>query len=329
MSKRSYSAPHNNGHANNHTGNGYHQGLNIRRQVEGTTDNQKAYIEAIRTSDVTFCEGIAGTGKTFIAVGMAVHLLMNDDKKKNNRIKRLIISRPIVPAGGEDIGFLPGDLHEKTDPYMQPIYESIRKFCRDDAEYKKITDRNGNDPLLEVCPLAFMRGRTFDDAFVILDEAQNCTPEQMKMFLSRMGKNCKVVVTGDLTQSDMDEDMDNGLTTALLRLEGKEFQQGKVSVCYMDAGDIMRNDLIAEILFALRDDDDDEDEDGGDEDEGNDDGDSDDPDDGEKRRKKQLEEVRHNKARKIISNRISPYYADKRETLNGEEVDGREFGAGL
>jgi len=230
----------------NNNGNGQH-GLKLRRQVEGITNNHRTYIEAITNSDIIFCEGVAGTGKTYIAVGMAMHMILSE----TSQYHKLIISRPIIPACGEDIGFLPGDLKAKTDPYMVPIYEAVRKFCRDEAEYKRVIDQNCTDPLIEVVPLAFMRGRTFDNAFIILDEAQNTNREQMKMFLSRMGRHCKTIITGDLSQSDIDNPTNSGLLDAINKLEDRNFESGIIEICYMDSHDIMRHGLVSEILHAL------------------------------------------------------------------------------
>lgn len=286
--------------------------LMIRPMLEGKTDNHKAYIKAMQTSDVTFCEGIAGTGKTYMAVGHAIHLMLDGDKKRANRITKLVITRPIVPAGGEDMGFLPGDLKAKADPYMVPIYESIRKFCRNDEEYKQLTDHEVDNPMVEIVPLAFMRGRTFDDCFVILDEAQNTTKEQMIMFLTRMGKNCKVVVTGDLTQSDIDEEFESGLEAAITRLDGYGFTRGKVSCCFLDAEDMMRNDLISEIIIAFQ-----EGEGDGEEDE--EDGPDNDPGPDPKPSPKPEPEPRKTSRPKCLpKNRITPYFTEKRESINGQ-----------
>jgi len=236
----------------------------LRRPVEAGTAGQVKYVRAIRESDITVVNGLAGTGKTFLAAGLGVHALLSGDK--GNHIRRIIITRPTVTAG-EELGFLPGGVPEKIDPFTAPIFEAIRKFCKDQAEYEKLVDPKGG--LVEIVPIAFMRGRTFDNAFVILDEAQNTTPEQMFMFLTRMGKHCKVVITGDVTQSDLDDELGdkfNGLELCLERLPRGKFTKGKVSTCHLGIEDIMRNDLIAEVIIALNahteEDDEDDQEDG-------------------------------------------------------------------
>jgi phosphate starvation-inducible PhoH-like protein len=297
--------------------------LKIRRKVEGPTENHRNYIKAIRNSDITFCEGPAGTGKTYMAIGSAVHMLLSGGM--DNKIKKIVISRPIVAneGAGPGMGFLPGELEAKAQPYMMPIFENLRKFCRDDAEYRKLTNLKPQhgEPLMEIVPLDFMRGRTFDNCFVILDESQNSTTEQMLMFLTRMGENCKVVVTGDMTQSDIEErcNGDNGLISALMKLEGKSFRNGVISVCYLDESDIMRHGLISEILEAWKGD---EDEGEGDEGEGDEDPEDDGDDDHDGGLDEEDEEedeedpnpyltpharLKRHRVQKIVKNRITEF----------------------
>jgi phosphate starvation-inducible PhoH-like protein len=198
------------------------------------TVGQRRYVRAIAASEIVFGIGPAGTGKTYLAVAMAVQAL------KEKRVKRIILTRPAVEAG-ERLGFLPGDLQAKIDPYLRPLYDALYDML--EGERFEHYLESGT---IEVAPLAFMRGRTLNDAFIILDEAQNTTPEQMKMFLTRMGFNSKVVVTGDVTQTDLPGGVISGLKVAeaILRdIEGIEF-------IYFTEGDVVRHPLVARIIKA-------------------------------------------------------------------------------
>ncbi len=177
------------------------------KAIRAKTIGQREYIQAIRSSDLVFCIGPAGTGKTFLAVVLAVHAM------KSGSAKRIILTRPAVEAG-ESLGFLPGDLKEKVDPYLRPLYDSLHAVLG--AEH---TERLMERGVIEIAPLAYMRGRTLDDAFVILDEAQNTTKAQMKMFLTRLGFGSKMIITGDKTQIDLPRGMDSGLIAAETILE--------------------------------------------------------------------------------------------------------------
>lgn len=211
----------------------------ITKNVKGKpirvkTLGQKNYIAAIKTNDLVFGIGPAGTGKTYLAVVMAVHAL------KNGSIKRIILTRPAVEAG-ESLGFLPGDLKEKVDPYLRPLYDALHDVLG--AEH---TSRLLERETIEIAPLAYMRGRTLDDAFVILDEAQNTTPEQMKMFLTRLGFGSKMVVTGDVTQVDLPKGVNSGLRTAdqlLTRVKG-------ISFIHLTHTDVVRHPLVQRIIEA-------------------------------------------------------------------------------
>lgn len=202
--------------------------------IRAKTIGQRSYIKAIRNTDLVFGIGPAGTGKTYLAVVMAVTAL------KNNAVKRIVLTRPAVEAG-ESLGFLPGDLKEKVDPYLRPLYDALH-----DVLGLEQTTRMIERGTIEIAPLAYMRGRTLEDAFVILDEAQNTTKAQMKMFLTRLGFGSKMVITGDKTQIDLPRGQGSGLTHAeylLKNVPGVSFQ-------ILEAGDIVRHPLVAKIITA-------------------------------------------------------------------------------
>ena len=202
--------------------------------VRARTVNQKRLAESSEKNDIIFAIGPAGTGKTYTAVALAVRAL------KNREIKRIILTRPAVEAG-ENLGFLPGDLKEKIDPYLRPLYDALYDMIQ--GEKVKSYIENG---IIEVAPLAFMRGRTLDNAFVILDEAQNATESQLKMFLTRMGPSAKFIVTGDITQIDLPRNQPSGLIQAikiLSNIKGVDF-------IYLDSGDVVRHRLVKEIIEA-------------------------------------------------------------------------------
>ena len=204
------------------------------KQIRSKTHNQKKYIQAIRNNDIVFAVGPAGTGKTYLAIAMAVDLFRKGD------ISRIVLVRPAVEAG-ERLGFLPGDLKDKVDPYLRPIYDGLFDIMGIDS-YEKNSARGA----IEVAPLAYMRGRTLDNAFIILDEAQNTTPEQMKMFLTRLGFGSKAVITGDITQIDLPSDKESGLVTVtkiLTGIRGIEF-------VYLTQTDVVRNSLVQKIINA-------------------------------------------------------------------------------
>jgi phosphate starvation-inducible PhoH-like protein len=202
--------------------------------VRARTPNQKKMVESSEKNDVVFAIGPAGTGKTYTAVALAVRAL------KNREVKRIVLTRPAVEAG-ENLGFLPGDLKEKIDPYLRPLYDALYDMIQ--GEKVKTYLESG---IIEVAPLAFMRGRTLDNAFVILDEAQNATESQLKMFLTRMGPSAKFIVTGDVTQIDLPRNQPSGLIQAikiLPTIRGIDF-------IYLDAQDVVRHRLVKEIIEA-------------------------------------------------------------------------------
>ena len=203
------------------------------KSVKCKTHGQKNYIQKIRDNTVVIAIGPAGTGKTYLAVAMAV------DAFRRKEVSRIILTRPAVEAG-EKLGFLPGDLQMKVDPYLRPLYDALGDMLGME-NYQKYLERG----VIEIAPLAYMRGRTLDDAFIILDEAQNTTPEQMKMFLTRMGEGSKMVVTGDVTQIDLDG-KDSGLVHATDILEGVE----GIGVCRLTAKDVVRHPLVMRIIRA-------------------------------------------------------------------------------
>ena len=204
------------------------------RQVKCKTLGQKKYVDTIRKNTLTFGIGPAGTGKTYLAVAMAVVALKNKD------VERIILTRPAVEAG-EKLGFLPGDLQQKVDPYLRPLYDAINEMMGQEA-YQRLLERGA----VEVAPLAYMRGRTLNDAFIILDEAQNTTGEQMKMFLTRMGNGSKMVVTGDVTQIDLPGMKKSGLVEALEVLKGVD----DIGICTLTHKDVVRHELVQAIVRA-------------------------------------------------------------------------------
>ena len=204
------------------------------RPIHPKTLGQKEYLAAIRTNSITFGVGPAGTGKTYLAVAMAVKAF------KSKQVDRIILTRPAVEAG-EKLGFMPGDLQNKVDPYLRPLYDGLFDLLGAEA-FQRLVEKQA----IEVAPLAYMRGRSLDDAFIILDEAQNTTPEQMKMFLTRMGTNSKVVVTGDITQIDLPDKSRSGLVDALRILRGI---QGIAQVQLTDK-DVVRHRLVQQIVKA-------------------------------------------------------------------------------
>ena len=203
------------------------------KQIKCKTVGQQTYVDAIKKDTVVFGVGPAGTGKTYLAVCMAVAAF------KSRQVEKIILTRPAVEAG-EKLGFLPGDLHEKVDPYLRPLYDALQELLGLET-YVKLMERGA----IEVAPLAYMRGRTLSNAFIILDEAQNTTKEQMKMFLTRMGEGSKMVVTGDVTQIDLDG-KDSGLVHATKVLDNVE----GISVCKLTAKDVVRHPLVMRIIRA-------------------------------------------------------------------------------
>ena len=205
-------------------------------QIKALTVNQKRMVKACGSKDMVFAIGPAGTGKTYTAVALAVRAL------KNREARRIILTRPAVEAG-ENLGFLPGDLKEKLDPYLQPLYDALRDMLPQQKLQNYIEDGT-----IEIAPLAFMRGRTLDHAFVILDEAQNATRSQLKMFLTRMGRSAKFVITGDITQIDLPKNQPSGLPVAiniLAEVKGIEF-------IFLDEKDVVRHKLVTDIVNAYK-----------------------------------------------------------------------------
>ncbi len=204
------------------------------KPIKAKTVGQKRYIEAISKNTIVFGIGPAGTGKTFLAVAMAVRAL------RQKQVSRIILTRPAIEAG-EKLGFLPGDLQSKIDPYLRPLYDALFEMMGAE-NYQRLLEKG----VIEIAPLAYMRGRTLDDSFIILDEAQNATPEQMKMFLTRLGFNSKAVVTGDLTQTDLPSGQKSGLATAVKILEGVE----DIAIHAFTDKDVVRHKLVQKIILA-------------------------------------------------------------------------------
>jgi phosphate starvation-inducible PhoH-like protein len=205
-----------------------------RRRVAPKSINQRKYLDAIDQHDIVFGVGPAGTGKTYLAMAQAVHYLVS------KKVSRVVLARPAVEAG-EKLGFLPGDLQEKVNPYLRPLYDALYDMM-DVEKASRLVERG----TIEVAPLAFMRGRTLNDAFVILDEAQNTTPEQMKMFLTRLGFGSKAVVTGDITQIDLPNPRTSGLVEALKVVRDVE----GIGFVYFDEKDVVRHKLVQQIVKA-------------------------------------------------------------------------------
>ncbi len=204
------------------------------RPIKCKTLGQLNYVEAVRKHELTIAVGPAGTGKTYLAMALAVSAL------KNREVERIVLTRPAVEAG-EKLGFLPGDMTQKVDPYLRPLYDAMYEMMGVDS-YQRLLERG----TVEVAPLAFMRGRTLSNAFIILDEAQNTTPEQMKMFLTRLGAGSKCVVTGDMTQIDLPHGRMSGLLQALDVLK----DESMVGICYLQQADVVRHELVRRIVAA-------------------------------------------------------------------------------
>ncbi len=207
------------------------------RHVRPRTDGQGRYVRAMRDSDLTLCIGPGGTGKTYLGVAMAVSLL------RQGQVKRIVLVRPAVEAG-ERLGFLPGDLVAKVNPYLRPLFDALNDMMEPD-QVKRYMD---ND-IIEIVPLAYMRGRTLNQAVIILDEGQNTTIAQMKMFLTRMGTGSKIIVTGDITQVDLPKQTRSGLTDAVQRLRDID----RIAIVYLDESDIVRHPLVQQVVRAYED----------------------------------------------------------------------------
>lgn len=207
-----------------------------RAHITPRSLGQKKYIEAIRHNDIVFAVGPAGTGKTYLAMAMAVNAL------KKGIVSRIILTRPAREAG-ESIGFLPGDIYEKVNPYLRPLYDALY----DMAEVHVVKDYLDRG-IIEVAPLGFMRGRSLNDSFIVMDEAQNCTTEQMKMFLTRLGFDSKAVITGDITQSDLPEDKDSGLMHSIKLLKGID----GISFVFLRGEDVVRHELVQRIIEVYK-----------------------------------------------------------------------------
>lgn len=204
------------------------------KQVKPKTLGQKTYVDQIKRKMITFGVGPAGTGKTYIAMAMAITAF------KNNEVNRIILTRPAIEAG-EKLGFLPGDLQSKVDPYLRPLYDALYQIMGAESFLKNV-----EKGLIEVAPLAYMRGRTLDNAFIVLDEAQNTTPQQMKMFLTRIGFGSKAVITGDITQRDLPQGQLSGLNEALKIIKGID----EIGIIYLTNKDVVRHPLVQKIVEA-------------------------------------------------------------------------------
>ena len=204
------------------------------KQVKCKTIGQKRYVQALKESELVFGVGPAGTGKTYLAVAMAVLAF------KNKEVERIILTRPAVEAG-EKLGFLPGDLQTKVDPYLRPLYDALQEFFGLET-YRALMERGA----IEIAPLAYMRGRTLNNAYIILDEAQNCSNEQMKMFLTRFGEGSRVVVTGDITQIDLPPERVSGLVRAISVLDNVE----GIRIVRLTHKDVVRHELVQRIICA-------------------------------------------------------------------------------
>lgn len=202
--------------------------------VKAKTEGQRNYLKLAEKNDIVFCIGPAGTGKTYLAVAKAVAAL------KNKEVYKIVLTRPAVEAG-ESLGFLPGDMKEKVDPYLRPLYDALSEMLQAE-KVKEYIDKN----IIEIAPLAFMRGRTLSNAFVILDEAQNTTPTQLKMFLTRIGQNSKAIITGDISQIDLPDKRNSGLVQIQEILKGID----GIAFTYLDKSDVVRHRLVKEIIEA-------------------------------------------------------------------------------
>ncbi|MEZ7924958.1 MAG: PhoH family protein [Flavobacteriales bacterium] len=209
---------------------------NHGKLIKARTSNQRKMVDLCLSKDMVFAIGPAGTGKTYTAVALAVRAL------KNKEVKRIILTRPAVEAG-ENLGFLPGDMKDKLDPYMQPLYDALNDMIPSEKLKALIEER-----VIQIAPLAFMRGRTLDNAFVILDEAQNTTVQQMKMFLTRMGRSAKFVVTGDVTQIDLPARQKSGLAHCLELLS----KVNDIGIVYLNEKDVIRHNLVMQIIQAYK-----------------------------------------------------------------------------
>ena len=205
-----------------------------KRVIQPRTPGQAEYIEALKSNELVFGVGPAGTGKTYLAVAIGVSMMLQ------GKVDRIILSRPAVEAG-EKLGFLPGDLKEKVDPFLRPLYDALHDMLPSDVVIKKLASGE-----IEVAPLAFMRGRTLSSAFVILDEAQNTTPMQMKMFLTRLGPHSRMVINGDVSQVDLPSNITSGLITALQTLSGVD----EIGFVYLSEKDVVRHHLVSKIVEA-------------------------------------------------------------------------------